>query len=177
MAKRKIYTEEEKQVAVAIYIDVDRGPKAAEKETGINRKTIASWVSQRDLAKDLDEKRQRAVDAARNAMAFQKEKMAQLFGERAVWCLEIMDQEFTEIVIDQKGGEHVITGRPKSADVKNFMVAAATGADKTLLLNGEATAITESNVKTPDLKGLVAEQKQKNEAVKAGLMAKVLGQG
>lgn len=174
MAERKKYTEEQKQNAIAIY--VEHGRKEAEKQTGIKGKTIAAWTSRAGLATDTDENRQKAIDASRNERQKQKELMAQLFGERAVWCLQIMDKDFTETVIDQKGFEHEVTGKPKSADIKNLMVAAATGADKTLLLNGEATAINDTNLKTPDLKALYA-QNQKNEAVKSGLMAKVMGNG
>jgi transposase-like protein len=174
MGTRKTYSKQEKEAAVAIY--VEHGRKEAESQTGINGKTIAAWTSRAGLATDTDEKRKAAVEASKNARQLQKEQLAVMFGERAVWCLKIMDQDFTEIVVDQKGFEHEITSRPKSADIKNLMVAAATGADKTLLLNGDPTAINETNLLTPDLKALAA-QNRRNAEIKASVAANVVGNG
>lgn len=174
MTKRKKYTEEQKQKAIAIY--VEHGRKEAEKQTGINGKTIGSWASRAGVATDADEKRRAATEAARAEAMRIGEEITLKLAQRAKWCLDQMDKEFTETVVDQKGFEHEITQRPKPADVKNYATAGAILIDKLHLRTGEPTSIVDSNVKTPDLKALAAQNK-KNETVKQGLMAKVLGNG
>lgn len=168
--QRQSYTDEQKETALAIY--VERGVAAAASETGIIAETISSWASRAGLAVVANENRLMAIEASQTEF---ERRFANLKGRmltEAEGALERIQKPFTKIVVDQKGGEHEIEALPEPADQAKLGTLFGILFDKLQLMTGGST----SNVliESPSLRALVAQQNAKNEEVKAALLASVI---
>ena len=170
MAKRKTYTPEEKERAIAIY--VESGRKEAELQTGIKGKTIAAWVSRAELATVTSENRQKGLDEAKTARELQQERIYNKMRNKMESLLDDFDSEYRFVHVSKNGEVTEVNIKPQPADKAKLATAFGILFDKNQLATGGPTANTVTHA--PDLTALVAQNKR-NEIVKNEVAAQVLG--
>lgn len=162
MAKRKVYTDEQKQEALAVY--KEKNARAASEATGIPLKTIASWAARAGLTSDANEKRIASRDKARLHFEARRENLKVLMVKEAERCLVDMSGTVTTIT---KNGE-VVTHPPTPKDRQALGTTFGILFDKIQLATGRPT----SNTTTADisLRPLLDAVDEDNDEKKAELL-------
>ena len=139
------YTDEQKQEAVNLYIDV--GTAEAARQTGVTARTINNWAQQAGAT--VSQERDK-TEAAREALAAKnanrREHIRHLILEKAEDLLGRMDEPHADFKVVDKRIEQVEWVKARSGDVKNYAVAFAVLIDKYRLEMGETTNRTEISV-------------------------------
>lgn len=131
------YTDEQREEALKVYAEV--GPSEAERQTGINKKTITSWAKRVGLKTSVAHNMAEAVEASRLKREQKKELLIDEMLDEARNA--VRDMSATVTVGD-------ITMKTPPKDRQALASAAGTLIDKIQLLSGEATSRNETT--TPD---------------------------
>lgn len=160
MAKRRKYTDAERERAVALY--VEQGPCAVEKQMGIAKSTVSRWAKKAGVGTDHAAKTREATEAAAEVAAGKRAEVRVKLLDKALDLMGRMDEEQVEYVGQQ--GKRVTYDRPNAADCKHYATAAAILIDKLRLEEGEATTRNEQITST-DFDREVAQLVQKVQEV------------
>jgi transposase len=167
MPRGNPYTPEQRKSAVDLY--VAKGLKQAAEETGINKRTIQGWASKAGRSAELSENRKAATEAAAAEFERRRENLKLRLINELEAALDDMRQPFTKTVVDQKGYEHEITNEPEPSDRAKLATAAGILFDKLQLATGSSTSNTQNvniDIKAPNLKALISNKEQQNEAMR-----------
>lgn len=131
------YSPKQREEALKLYAEV--GPSEAERQTGINKKTIASWAQRAGLKTSVAHNMAEAVEASKLRREQKKELLIDEMLDEARNAVRDMSATVTV-------GEITMKTPPK--DRQALASAAGTLIDKIQLLSGEATSRNETT--TPD---------------------------
>jgi transposase-like protein len=177
MAKAEAYPPKQRERAVELALEIGIDETVVKfKETygrALRRDTLRKWLSNAGKASELSETRQRAIDAAGKEWERRREELKLSILTEAEAFLGDMRKGYERVVVDQKGGEHVIHTAPEPADRARLATGFGILFDKLQLSTGGPTS--NQTVQNPSLTALVKQQNEANDTIKAGLLAAAAG--
>lgn len=141
MGRSKHYTIDEKAQALVLLEAEDGNQSAVSRQTGISRKTLRNWESEKDeimsayeRAKDLSEKEETSIQDAETTL-----EQAEI-GNNYQLVKKHMAEHFSKIT---SRAQNIVWRKMKHLDAKDAMWVASVGIDKLMKLRGEPDQVIE----------------------------------
>jgi transposase len=142
---KRSYTDEEKAEALRLYEEV--GPGEASRRLHIPMQTIASWGRRSGLQTNAPANVKAAIEMAQLTREAKRAAALDLMHDKLLDVLQRLDAPHTEFKSTKSGIEKVTHRKPPASAVKAYIDSAHTLLADIRLELGEATSVTEVNVR------------------------------